>query len=165
MKTLYDKNQLEIIVKNIASQINKEHITSDPPVMVCILKGAFMFFSDLIKHLTIDCKIDFIQAHSYNGKIQSELKITKSIDTCIFNKTVYLVDDILDSGNTINKLTEHLQSFNPKKIVPVTLFKKVSTPTSGIYGIDLPEGVWIYGYGLDNEDGYKRNLPNIFGEY
>jgi hypoxanthine phosphoribosyltransferase len=164
MEILYSKDQLETIIKNIASQIDKEHSPSDPPVMVCVLNGAFMFFSDLVKNLTIDCKVDFIRAHSYQGKTQSELKITKSIDTCIFNKTVYLVDDILDSGVTINKLTEHLQLLNPKKVVPVTLFKKVSTPTNGIYGIDLPEGVWIYGYGLDDENGYKRNLPNIFGE-
>jgi hypoxanthine phosphoribosyltransferase len=162
MEVLYDKNQLDSIVKNIASQIDNDNLNLDPPVMICVLNGAFMFFSDLVKNLTIDCKIDFIRAHSYQGKIQSELKITKSIDTCIFNKNVYLVDDILDSGTTINKLTEHLQSLNPKKITPVTLFKKVSTPTTGIYGIDLPEDVWIHGYGLDNVDGYKRNLPNIF---
>jgi len=164
MKILYNKEQIEAVVKQIATKIDADSINSNPPVMVCILNGGFMFFADLVKQLNTDCIIDFMQAKSYQGQTQTELKITKSIDSCIFNKTVYLIDDILDSGVTINKVTEHLQTLNPKQIIPVTLFKRASATTTGIYGIEVPEDLWICGYGLNNSDNLKRNLLNVYIE-
>lgn len=164
MKILYSKEQIEAAVNYIANQIDKDNINTDPPVMVCVLTGGFMFFSDLVRSVNTDCIIDFVRAKSYQGKEQSELRITKTVDSCIFNKTVYLIDDILDSGVTINKLTEHLQALNPKKIIPVTLFKRENAIATGIYGIEVPEGLWIHGYGLNDSNNLKRNLLDVYVE-
>lgn len=164
MNILYTDKQIKAAVKSIAKQIDIETKKSNPPVLVCVLTGGFMFFSDLVRALKTDCIVDFVRTKSYEGQNQSELKILKSIEVDINNKVVYLVDDILDTGITIDKLTEHLIPLNPKKIVPVTLFKRVGSNTTGLYGIEIQDGLWIHGYGLNDSNNLKRNLTNIYIE-
>ena len=122
-----------------------------------------MFFTDLVKQVG-DCHIDFIRAKSYENQSQGEIRILKSIDIDIEGKDVYLVDDIYDSGNTMNRLIKHLQYNNPKSITPVTLFKKHYSNTDGLlYGFELTNEHWLIGYGLDAENGLKRNQKHITG--
>ena len=133
------------------------------PVFICVLNGAFMFFTDLVKHMG-DCEIDFISAKSYEGTTQGEIRILKTITTNITGKDVYLVDDIYDSGNTMNFLINHLQQYNPKSITPVTLFKKYYSKNNDlIHGFELTNEHWLIGYGLDAENGLKRNQKYITG--
>ena len=116
-----------------------------------------MFFTDLVKHMG-DCEIDFISAKSYEGTTQGEIRILKTITTDITGKDVYLIDDIYDSGNTMNRLIKHLQYNNPKSITPITLFKKhYSNSPNLIHGFELTNEHWLIGYGLDAENGLKRN--------
>lgn len=166
MRILYNQAQLQAAVNKVAMEIyNKHYNDPSPPVMICVLNGAFMFFTDLVKQIDIDCEIDFIQAKSYQGQEQSAVKITKDITTDITGKNVYVIDDILDSGNTLTKLIEHLGKYHkPRSITPIVLFKKSSNQWPVMHGIELTDEVWLCGYGLDGDKGLYRNRSVIFGK-
>jgi hypoxanthine phosphoribosyltransferase len=156
--------ELELLNKvgEIAFNLKKrEH--NLPPVFICVLNGAFMFFTDLVKQVG-ECEIDFISAKSYENTTQGEIRILKTITIDIEGKDVYLVDDIYDSGNTIKLLIQHLTAYNPKSITPITLFKQCYSDNPDlIYGFELDGENWLVGYGLDDEKGLKRNLKHILG--
>ena len=159
---LFTELEIQNKVGEIAHTIKKRH-HEEPPVFICVLNGAFMFFTDLVKHMD-DCHIDFIRAKSYTDTTQGEIYITKQIEMDIVGKDVYIVDDIYDSGNTMNRLVKHLQYNNPKSITPVTLFKKEFSHNDDlIWGFELSKEHWLVGYGLDSSDGTKRNLKHILG--
>jgi hypoxanthine phosphoribosyltransferase len=160
---LFTEQEIQTKVKQIASQLNQTHHSS-PPVYICVLNGAFMFFADLVKHVE-PCYIDFIKAKSYENNNQYEVNILTDISSNISNKPVYLVDDIYDSGNTINHIIQHLLQYNPLSITPVTLFKRhTSSRPDLIYGFDLQDESFLVGYGLNAFDDTKRNLPYIEGQ-
>ena len=156
----------ELEIKNKVGEIAynlKKRQHEQPPVFICVLNGAFMFFTDLVKQID-DCEIDFISAKSYEGTIQGEIRILKTITIDIKGKDIYLVDDIYDSGNTMNRLIKHLNYHKPKSITPITLFKKhYSDNPNLIYGFELKNEHWLIGYGLDAVDGTKRNQKYITG--
>jgi hypoxanthine phosphoribosyltransferase len=160
MITLFTELEIQNKVGEIAHNLKKiQH--DEPPVFICVLNGAFMFFTDLVKHMG-DCHIDFIRAKSYENQSQGEIRILKSIDMDIKGKDVYLIDDIYDSGNTMNRLIKHLKNFNPKSITPVTLFKKEFSHNEDlVWGFELSKEHWLVGYGLDSNDGTKSNLKHI----
>jgi len=159
---LFTEQEIKNKVGELAHNIKKKQ-HDYPPVFICVLNGAFMFFTDLMKHIG-DCHIDFIRAKSYKGITQSTIQISKDIETNIEGKDVYVVDDIYDSGNTIKALIDHLNLSKPKSITPVTLFKRhtINNPDL-LYGFNLENEYWLVGYGLDSIDGTKRNLPHILG--
>jgi hypoxanthine phosphoribosyltransferase len=162
MITLFTEREIKNKVGEIAYNIKKKQ-HEQPPVFICVLNGAFMFFTDLVKQVG-NCEIDFISAKSYNGTTQGEIRILKTITVDIEGKDIYLIDDIYDSGNTMNRLIKHLQYNNPKSITPITLFKKqYSNNKDLIHGFELVDEHWLVGYGLDAADGTKRNLPHILG--
>ena len=162
MITLFTEREIKNKIGEIAYNIKKKQ-HEQPPVFICVLNGAFMFFTDLVKQVG-NCEIDFISAKSYNGTTQGEIRILKTITVDIEGKDVYLIDDIYDSGNTMNRLIKHLQYNNPKSITPITLFKKhYSNNEDLIHGFELVDEHWLVGYGLDAADGTKRNLPHILG--
>lgn len=159
---LFTEQEIQNKVGEMAYKIKKiKH--EEPPVFICVLNGAFMFFTDLVKHMD-DCHIDFIRAKSYNNTTQGEIYITKQIEMDIEGKDVYLVDDIYDSGNTMTRLIKNVSYGNPKSITPVTLFKRYSSHNSDlIYGFNLENEYFLVGYGLDGENNLKRNKKYITG--
>jgi len=159
---LFTEHELSNKVGEIAYKISrKEH--DFPPVFICVLNGAFMFFTDLVKRVG-ECEIDFIRAKSYMGITQTNVSISKSIEIDIARKDVYLVDDIYDSGETMKALIQHLNLSEPKSITPITLFKRWSSHNPDlIYGFELQDESWLVGYGLDDEKGLQRNLKHIVG--
>ena len=161
-QVLFTEQELSNKVGEIAYKISKkEH--DFPPVFICVLNGAFMFFTDLVKHVG-ECEIDFIRAKSYMGITQTNVSISKSIEIDISRKDVYLVDDIYDTGETMKALIQHLNLNNPKSITPITLFKRWSSHNPDlIYGFELQDESWLVGYGLDDENGLQRNLKHIVG--
>lgn len=168
MKILYNKEQIQTAVNKIATEISNKHYNDPtPPVMICVLNGAFMFFTDLVKAVNIDCEIDFIRAKSYSDQLQSEVVILKDIETNIAGRNVYLIDDILDSGNTLRHIIKHYTTnprMAPASITPVVLFKKWSSELENcLYGIELINEAWLCGYGLDGPNGLMRNRDLIFG--
>ena len=159
---LFTEKEIQNKVGEMAYKIKKiKH--EEPPVFICVLNGAFMFFTDLVKHIG-DCHVDFIRAKSYNNTTQGEIYITKQIEMDITGKDVYLIDDIYDSGNTMNRLIKNISYGNPKSITPVTLFKRHTVKNDDlIYGFNLENEYFLVGYGLDGENDLKRNQKYITG--
>ena len=145
-------------IKLLAESISNSHRESkdiNPPIMICVLKGGFLFFSELIKQMEIPCDIDFISVKSYNGKDNSQgVSILSDITTDITNRQVYIVDDIVDSGNTMHTLINHFNSKNASKVRIVTLLKrKISTYPINYYIFEIADSAFVYGYGLDLKIG------------
>jgi hypoxanthine phosphoribosyltransferase len=163
---LYSEKEIQNKVKEISDNINNIESYGNN-VFICVLNGGFMFFTDLVKQIKQPCYIDFIQAKSYEGTNNYEVKILKDISltpTVLENKIIYLIDDIYDSGNTINHLKKHLNQYNPKTIIPITLFKRHSSNNPDlIYGFNLENEYFLEGYGLDGKNGLKRNQRFITG--
>tara|TARA_B100001093_G_C26744787_1_gene978333 strand:- start:12 stop:554 length:543 start_codon:yes stop_codon:yes gene_type:complete len=162
---LYIKyDAIKASVKKVADNINKD-FKNKTPVIIGVLNGSFIFIADLAKELLIDCNISFIKVSSYEktkstGKVNSIIGLTEDIK----NKDVIIVEDIIDTGNTINNLIDNIADKQPKTISLVTLLFK---PKSLIYdikpdyvAIEIPD-YFIIGYGLDY-DKYGRNLKNIY---
>jgi hypoxanthine phosphoribosyltransferase len=162
---LFTEREIKKRVESLAIEVSyKNNLENQPRVMIGVLNGAFMFFTDLVRNMKVDCEIDFIQAKSYLGQVQDRVDILKDINVDITGKDVYIVDDIFDSGNTMRKLVAHLQTRNPKSITPVTLFKRnYSYMEDLMFGFELQNEAWLIGYGLDATNGLKRNQPYITG--
>ena len=133
-------------------------------VFVCVMKGGFMFFSDLIKKIKYPIEVDFVKCSSYDGQSQKVLEIHYDIETDITDKTVFLVDDILDSGKTMKALKEHYKILGAKHVETVSAIYKENLDFPNHFFIyKQPEGVnpWYIGYGMDGPKGYSRNLDTI----
>ena len=164
MKKLIPKNELDQAINGLSQIINRkcENIGGGI-VFVCVLKGGFMFFSDLVKKIKYPILIDFIQCESYDGQTQKELKITKNIELDIKDYTVFIVDDILDSGNTMTWLKDRFLFFGAKQVETVSaIYKENVDFPKHLYIHKQPENdnPWYVGYGMDNK-GYNRNLDTI----
>ena len=154
------KQELTILANSINLRCEK---IGGGITFICVLNGGFMFFSDLVKLIKYPIKIDFIQCKSYNDNEQGVLKITKDIDLDIDSHTVFIIDDILDSGNTMKHLTNHFEKKGAKNIFTVTAVHKENVDFPFNYYIyKQPENVnpWYVGYGMDDK-GYNRNLNSI----
>tara|TARA_R110001632_G_scaffold127320_1_gene241064 strand:+ start:1104 stop:1616 length:513 start_codon:yes stop_codon:yes gene_type:complete len=168
MEPAISEKELDIQVKILAKRISDEHRGDVTPiVLVCILNGAFMFFSDLVKQITIPIEVDFIRCRSYYGKKQGDLVVSKDLETKIRGKHVYLVDDILDSGNTMKAVSNFLKVKEPKTITPVVAIYKESVDFEKVLHIlyqdsDSIFDPWYIGYGMDDEKGHNRNLSTIY---
>jgi hypoxanthine phosphoribosyltransferase len=163
---LFTQAEIETRVKSLALEISyKNNPENSSRVMIGVLNGAFMFFTDLVRNMEVDCEIDFMQAKSYLGQVQDRVDILKDVSIDLTGKDVFIVDDIYDSGNTMKRLIAHLQTKGAKSITPVTLFKRsYSYMEDLIYGFELNNEAWLVGYGLDATNGTRRNQPFITGE-
>jgi len=133
-------------------------------VFVCVMKGGFMFFSDLVKKIKYPIEIDFIKCSSYDGFKQKELLIHYDIEVNIKDKTVFIVDDILDTGGTMNALIEHFKIKGAKQVETVSAVYKENLDFPDhlfIYQQKENENPWYIGYGMDGPKGYSRNLDTI----
>lgn len=162
---LFTEKEIQTRVKSLAIEVSyKNNPENNSRVMIGVLNGAFMFFTDLVRNLEVDCEIDFMQAKSYLGQVQDRVDILKDVSIDIKDKDIFLVDDILDSGNTMKRLIAHLQTKGPKSITPVTLLKRsFSNMEDLMYGFELDNEAWLTGYGLDATNGHKRNQKFITG--
>ncbi len=135
-----------------------------PLIAVGVLKGSFMFYSDLIRHINMDVTCDFIGVSSYNGMSSSgEVKLTLDLANSIQGKHVLLIEDIVDSGLTLNYIKSVLQIRKPASITTVALLEKpeaLKVPCKLDYVGFKITNEFVVGYGLDYQ-GYYRNLPYI----
>ncbi len=163
---LFSEQEIQARVKSLSLQVSYHNNPENQSrVMIGVLNGAFMFFTDLVRNMEVDCEVDFLQAKSYLGQVQDRVDILKDINIDIKDRDVYIVDDIFDSGNTMRHLIAHLQTKGARSITPVTLFKRSYSFMDGlIYGFELHNEAWLVGYGLDATNGTKRNQPFITGE-
>ncbi|MBP7478592.1 MAG: hypoxanthine phosphoribosyltransferase [Chitinophagales bacterium] len=135
------------------------------PLFISILNGAFIFAADLIREIDTPCEISFVKLASYHGTESSgEVKTLLGIDKDIKDRVVVIVEDIVDTGNTLSAFMPTLEALQPKKILLVSLLfkpKALQRPLKVDYtGFEIPND-FIVGYGLDY-DGYGRNLKDIY---
>ena len=133
-------------------------------VFVCVMKGGFMFFSDLIKKVHYPIEVDFIKCSSYDGQEQIGLSIHYDVESDLQDKTVFIVDDILDSGETMKMLKSHFLAHGAKQVETVSaVYKENVDFPKHFYIYKQPEGEnpWYIGYGMDGPKGYSRNLDTI----
>ncbi|MBI9087971.1 MAG: hypoxanthine phosphoribosyltransferase [Desulfobacterium sp.] len=157
--------------KEIKTQVQKtgRRISADYEgkklVLAGVLKGAFIFLADLTREITIDHEIDLIGASSYSGTSSTgEITFTKKPDINLEGKDVLLVEDIVDTGNTLSALLKYINTLNPASIKICTLINKHERRETEIdvaYSCFTLEKGFIVGYGLDYNELY-RNLPAIF---
>ncbi len=164
LRVLIDQRQLQDRISEIGEQISQDY-EGKHLHLVCILKGAGVFLADLIRHLSLDVSVDFIAVSSYTNAIHSsgEVKITKDLDSSIEGRDVLVVEDILDTGLTLDYLVRNLRSRLPSSLKIVALLSKPSRRIKQIdvdyVGFEIP-GDFVVGYGLDFAEKY-RNLPNV----
>jgi len=159
------KDTIDRKVDEIARKISNDYKDSEL-VLVGILKGAFVFMSDLMRRLTIPVQVDFICASSYGSgtSTSGNITLTKELGIDIHNKHVLIVEDIIDTGLTLAYLIEYLKSFGPKSIAVCTLLDKRERRRTEIridYSCLVVEEGFLVGYGLDYAENY-RNLPEIY---
>jgi len=164
LKTLISKERLKKKVKELALEISKDYEDKNP-IIVAILKGSFVFLADLIREIRIPHEIDFISVASYGSrkKASGVVRLLKDLSTNIEGKDVIIVEDIIDSGLTLNYIKNNLLTRNPKSLEVVTLLNKkkprrVKIPLKYV-GFFIPDN-FVVGYGLDYDEQY-RNLPYV----
>ena len=166
MEIIITQDEISQRVKELAEQISTDHIfNSDnvlPPVLICVLNGAFHFFSDLTRMMSIDCEVDFIRLKSYEGQDNSGgITRIKDLELDLKGKRVYIVDDICDSGATMLEALFMVNSRMASEVKVVTLLKrKNGVGMTDFHGFEIGDE-WVLGYGLDDY-GLKRNLQDIY---
>lgn len=151
-------------VQSLADQISKDYNTITP-VFLPVLNGSFMFAADLIKKITIPCRVSFVKVSSYAGTNSTgQLKTLVGIDESLFNQNIIIVEDIVDTGFTLQKIADELVALGTRSVEVVTLLRKKAAREKGItvkyVGFDIDEE-FVLGYGLDY-DGLGRNSKEIY---
>ena len=162
---LISENEIHNRILEIADRINKDY-EGEELTLICVLKGGVMFMCDLARRLNLSVRLDFMSVSSYGSETKSSgvVKIIKDLDDSIDGKNVLVVEDIIDSGNTLSYLIDILKKRGPKSIKLCTLLDKPSRREKKDVFVDYVcfeiEDRFVVGYGLDYDQRY-RNLPYI----
>jgi hypoxanthine phosphoribosyltransferase len=165
LRLLYDSKEIRDGVKRLAGEIDRDYY-GKTIVMVGVLKGAFVFLSDLVRSMKTELTVDFIQVASYgSGTTPAELRLIKDINLPVYKQDVILVDDIIDTGYTIRFLYERLHRRKPASLSICTLLDKPSKREVEVpihyLGFTVPD-IFVVGYGIDLDEKYRK-LPDIYG--
>ena len=167
LKLLYSNGYIIRQVERLASEINRDYEGREL-LIICVLKGGVIFLSDLVRRLTLPVKIDFVQLASYGSGTESQgvVEFRKSFDSSIRGKDVLIVEDIVDSGYSMEFLSEKILSQSPSSLKACVFLDKKArrkVPFEPHYvGISV-EDAFLVGYGLDLDEKY-RNLPGIYSK-
>ena len=161
---LYNPAQIHSRVDKISNHLNGlyNHENEDSIVLAPVLQGAVSFFADIARNLTFDPYVEYIGVSSYQGVQQKEFHLYKMIDPkLVQDKTIWLFDDIADSGNTLRFLTDILMQFGAREVKTCVLLKKKHcTYPIDLVGLEM-NNEWVFGYGMDGENGRGRLLNAI----
>ena len=163
-KVLLSEEDLQNIVHKLGAQISEDY-KDKKLVLVSVLKGSVVFMADLMRAITIPCTIDFMSVSSYGSGTESSgrVKIIKDLDESVEGKDIIIVEDILDSGVTLEYLMKVLSARNPNSIRICTLLDKPERRKANVKadyaGAQIPDA-FVVGYGLDYDEKY-RNLPFV----
>jgi hypoxanthine phosphoribosyltransferase len=162
-RVLIQEEQIRKRVRTLAAQIEKDYRGRDL-VMVALLNGTVMFLADLIRHLRLPLRLDFIGVSSYGaGTSSGDLVFTKELRLDVKGRDVLLVDDILDTGRTLKRVSETVRALKPRTLKACVFLNKearrIEKATADYIGFDIPD-YFVVGYGLDFAERY-RNLPFV----
>lgn len=163
-KKILHPSEIRSIVLSLGSQITNDYKdTKSTPLVIGVLSGSFMFLADLVREINLDIEVDFIKVSSYrdNHKISNPiLKLYPSVK--VESRDIILVEDIVDTGETIKFLVDYFKNQKCKSIKIVSLLKRVDCKVHVDYiGHRVEEGEFVVGYGMDNK-GLSRNNPQIY---
>lgn len=163
-QVLIDEQEIIYTLDSLADRINRDY-HGEPLLLVVILKGSMVFAADLMRRLEMPVSIDFMQTSSYGSGSSSSgfINIKRDLETDVRGKNVLIVEDIIDSGNTLHKLKELLRSRKPKSVKICTFLDKPERRVTDVeveyVGRQIPDE-FVVGYGLDYNEQH-RNLPYI----
>ena len=161
-RVLYSREQLAARVAEMGAQITRDY-AGKQPLMVAVLRGAFVFMADLARAIDLPVETDFMAVSSYGNAVQSSgiVRIVKDLDTPLQDRDVLIVEDVLDSGLTLRYLSRNLHARGVRSLEIATLLLKNPNPavTPRYVGFECPNE-FVVGYGLDYAERY-RNLPYI----
>jgi hypoxanthine phosphoribosyltransferase len=164
-KILISEEQLQARIAELGDEINARYSDADRPLLVCVLKGAFMFLADLTRHLEMRHEVDFMVISSYGAGTESSgvVRILLDLERSIEDRHVLIVEDIVDSGRTLDYITRNLGTRGPASLRICSLLSKPARRELDVsldfVGFEVPDE-FVVGYGLDFAEDY-RNLPFI----
>lgn len=163
-KVLFSEEQIDKIIDRIGAEISKDYADKNL-LLVGIIKGSVIFMADLMRKISVPCTIEFMSLSSYGNGTRSSgvVRVIKDLSIDIKDYDVLIIEDILDSGNTLSQIKKMLEMRNPKSFKICTFFDKPERRTADIkadyVGAEIPDE-FIVGYGLDFAEKY-RNLPYV----
>ena len=161
-KRLINSEDIQSRVSQIAADMSK-YYDGQELTIICVLKGSLLFTADLVKNMDVDINIEFMRVSSYKGTNREEIKSLDKIDFNVKNKNILIIEDIVDSGNTINFIVNELDKDNPKSIKIASLLFKPD-----VYNFDMKidwigfniKNEFVVGYGMDYNEKF-RNKKSI----
>ena len=162
---LFSRRDIQQRVKELGQQLSADYADKDP-LFVGVLNGVVFFFADLMREVSIPVKIDFMRAASYGSRMTSsgEIQITKDVEKPVRDRHIVLVEDIVDTGNTLAFVLRRMKEKDPASLKVCALMDKVERRQEEVtvdYAGFTIEGGFVVGYGLDYNEEY-RNLPEIY---
>ena len=164
-RVLITEDEIQAMISRLGAEISRDYADKNP-LVISVLRGAFIFTGDLMRAITVPCAVDFMAVSSYGGGTKSSgvVRIVKDLDTQIEGRHIIIAEDILDSGLTLSYLIKLLQARNPESISIATFaVKDIPGHTPAVkpdyVGCHVPDE-FIVGYGLDYDEEY-RNLPFV----
>jgi hypoxanthine phosphoribosyltransferase len=161
---LFSREQIAVRVAELGEQINRDY-AGDSVILVGVLKGAAIFLADLARQITFTCTFDFVATSSYgkSSKSSGAVQLIKDLDRSVHDRNIILVEDILDTGLTLNFLIRHFKQHQPKSLKVAALLDKPSRRIEEVHadyiGFEIPNE-FVVGYGMDYQEHF-RNLPDI----
>ena len=162
MKVLVPEAKIEQRVAELAAEISRDY-AGEEVLLVGVLRGCFIFLADLARRLTVPRRIDFIAVHSYQGAASGAVRLIMDLRSDIEGRHVLIVEDIIDSGQTLDYLLQTLRARRPASLKTCVFVRKQRQSALDVevdyLGLEIPD-VWVVGYGLDYADQH-RALPYI----
>ena len=161
---LLTEEQIQTRIKELAAQLSAEYAGKDP-IFVGVLKGVVMFYADFLKNFTEQCEMDFMWISSYSGTESKTMQVRQDLSKNITGRHVVILEDIFDTGNSLQFTYEHLMAKNPASLKICTLLDKPERRRAGVTvtcdytGFVIPNE-FVVGYGLDFNEHF-RNLPFV----
>ncbi|MFV1999785.1 MAG: hypoxanthine phosphoribosyltransferase [Acidimicrobiia bacterium] len=152
---LYTPQDISAAVDSVGAAIAEDYREKNP-LLVGVMNGSFVFLADLVRSMAIPCQIDFIRARSYGTSMESSgaVEITKDIEHDVNGRHVIVIEDILDTGLTIEFVTDRIRVGNPASVTTCALLTRQGQPQPDYWGIEVPEG-FVVGYGIDFAEQYR----------
>jgi len=163
-EVLYTPDQIQVMVDRIGEQITRDY-TGHNPLLVGVLKGVLFFMADLVRAISIPLEVDFMAVSNYSPEVRQRgvVRVVKDLEIPLTDRHVLFVEDMVDTGLTLNYLLQNLRTRDPASLEVCTLFNKPAHRLIDIpikyRGFDLPDR-FVVGYGLDCRERY-RNLPFV----